>query len=307
MGRGTTQDISQKLHDSPISNLQPLVFSKKKKQLSFQETPILNFPIRCHRVATWIFSQQCPHHWIPTSSDECQKWLTGTRQYATFVKPVAFELKTSRQRKKSRAVTATVKYHANCDIYLGANFEWSGEDQTTCRLVDPWLYECVANFGTLIHLILQPPKRTKIQKYTGTRASPGKEKWYTNHLSKCCSCQFSPLPNNPRKPQVCNFSYNPPHTIHIWYIYLHSVDFLWDLAVGNYTIPMDAGMRTAKNCKKKNNLAWLCAPKRPPFFWMNCSYLFIFAWIGWIWGSGWWFQSIWRKICQKTKLDHLPR
>lgn len=151
-------------------------FSKKQKLLSFQETPILNFPIRCHRVATWIFSQQCPHHWIPTSSDECQKWLTGTRQYATFVKPVAFELKTSRQRKKSRAVTATVKYHANCDTYLGANFESSREDQTTCRLVDPWLYECVANFGTLIHLILQPPEKNKNTKVHWNQSKSGEGK-----------------------------------------------------------------------------------------------------------------------------------
>ena len=288
-----------------ISNL--LFFRKKKKQLSFQETPILNFPIRCHRVATWIFSQQCPHHWIPTSSDECQKWLTGTRQYATFVKPVAFELKTSRHRKKSRAVTATVKYHANCDTYLGANFESSREDQTTCRLVDPWLYECVANFGTLIHLILQPPEKNKNTKVHWNQSKTREGKWYTNHLSKCCSCQFSPLPNNPRKPQVCNFSYNPPiPSIYGIFTYIRLI-FYGILLLVTIIIPYYSHGCWYANCKKlQPNLAWLCAPKGRLF--LDELWPWVHLCLDWLdfFVSGWWFQSIWRKIYAKNQIGSSP-
>ena len=58
--------------------------------------------------------------------------------------------------------------------------------------------------------------------------------------------------------------YGIPHTIHVWYIYLHLVDF-YILNVGKYTSPMDA-MGT-QHVSWKSNMYVYMFPNNMNTFW----------------------------------------
>ena len=159
-----------------------------------------------------------------------------------------------------------------------------------------------------LYILLQPPEKNKNTKVHWNQSKSREGKWYTNHLSKCCSCQFSPLPNNPRKPQVCNFSYNPPiPSIYGIFTYIRLI-FYGILLLVTIIIPYYSHGCWYANCKKLQKIpTWLgFVSQRPPFFGWTVTMSSSLPGLVGFFVSGWWFQSIWRRIYAKNQIGSSP-